>query len=1042
VNRLRIAHVSDVHIRTLKWHAEYRRALRSFYADLLEAKPDLIVCAGDLVHSKTTMSPELVSMLSEHVRAVAQVAPYLIIIGNHDANIANPDREDAISPVVNSLGVDAHVFRDSGLSWESSKPGLPTVKLWTFSCLDTKRFPTAEQLSDDDVNVAIVHGRISGCVAENGMPLDFEHDVSIFDGFDAVIAGDVHKTQAVKKNVVYAGSLIQQNHGETRDKGYLTWDVMSKDEIVVERRLVSGFGGFFTVDLTDTGLPDALVPSDAYLRVVARRRVSSLERRGLESAAREKYGVKHVSVTVFDDSSQSDPQSIVGDIDHRALIAQHVESEGHSSDVVKRALEIDEAVEKEAVDSDARGSSWQLEAFGWNDLFAFGKGNVVDLTKPRGIVGVFGPNATGKSSIFEVLLECLFDKTSKPIERNIEMINDHADIGSTIATFRANGERYSVERSIEKVKRVGEKELAKTSLSFHSLDGADKKTCLNGQTRQETEKHVRNVVGSFIDFALSSISAQTYVSGVPGGGNVVRCKDSDRSKIFARFIGLDVFEAKFSAAKELQKKQRADVERFSGDLDTQITVAAGCVSASEASIDDVGGKLKAAQETLIDVESELAAARTQVDDAALKASIRLEVLSTQLDAVESELERASDAHAAALQRSEEIGAIVQAREVDVAACDSVSIANEMFVLEGAKKRASEAESTAAFASKKLAVISEIAAAAKLAPCNGAFPTCPFVAGSLSAMKEELDLSATIERCVASLESANAEVDQLGHVVVKKRQLDSAVVMLETVKAKRRSVAADEAASHAALDSAAASVRSIKQQKKVAEESPATVDERAVKMVATLEEKSRSAKTLVSSLEKALAGYNKSLGMHSERLSALRLEVEKRVSARFELEALDAYVDAVGKHGVPKTILARKLPAVNDEISQVLSGIADFSVAVEVSSDQTIAISIDNGERKRDVALASGAQEFIASLGVRIALLNVSSLPKPNFFIVDEGFGSLDAKNFDAIGRAFEYLRKRFDTVFVVSHLEALKDIVDETIDITRNDDGTAHVEFP
>ena len=41
--------------------------------------------------------------------------------------------------------------------------------------------------------------------------------------------------------------------------------------------------------------------------------------------------------------------------------------------------------------------------------------------------------------------------------------------------------------------------------------------------------------------------------------------------------------------------------------------------------------------------------------------------------------------------------------------------------------------------------------------------------------------------------------------------------------------------------------------------------------------------------------------------------------------------------------------------------------------------------------------MISAIATRVALINMSSLPKSNIFIIDEGFGALDDSN--QIGRA-------------------------------------------
>ena len=76
--------------------------------------------------------------------------------------------------------------------------------------------------------------------------------------------------------------------------------------------------------------------------------------------------------------------------------------------------------------------------------------------------------------------------------------------------------------------------------------------------------------------------------------------------------------------------------------------------------------------------------------------------------------------------------------------------------------------------------------------------------------------------------------------------------------------------------------------------------------------------------------------------------------------------------------------------------------------------------------------MIASLAIRVALINTSSLTKTNMMIIDEGFGSLDATNLEACTRLLESLKKWFKNIIVISHVDAVKDCVDNSVEIVKN----------
>ena len=58
---------------------------------------------GDTFHTKLDMSPEAIKMMSDLFVGLADIAPYHMILGNHDMNLKNTGRLDAISPIVDYL---------------------------------------------------------------------------------------------------------------------------------------------------------------------------------------------------------------------------------------------------------------------------------------------------------------------------------------------------------------------------------------------------------------------------------------------------------------------------------------------------------------------------------------------------------------------------------------------------------------------------------------------------------------------------------------------------------------------------------------------------------------------------------------------------------------------------------------------------------------------------------------------------------------------------------------------------------------------------
>src|SRR4030067_2467210 len=109
--------------------------------------------------------------------------------------------------------------------------------------------------------------------------------------------------------------------------------------------------------------------------------------------------------------------------------------------------------------------------------------------------------------------------------------------------------------------------------------------------------------------------------------------------------------------------------------------------------------------------------------------------------------------------------------------------------------------------------------------------------------------------------------------------------------------------------------------------------------------------------------------------------------------------ACSKKGIPSQVIQSQLPMINTEIARLLHGIVDFTVQMEKDEElNTTEIYLDYGDSRRILETASGMEKMLSSLAIRVALLNASSLPRPDFIIIDEGFGVLDEEGIVASNR--------------------------------------------
>ena len=223
----KLVHFSDLHIRLFKDHDLYRSILTDMLNRFKDIKPDRIVFSGDLVHSKNTVSPELIEIVSWILTECSKITKTIIIPGNHDALISNLDRLDTLTPIINSLNNEEIVYyRDRGVYEDEN------VSWCVYSQFQGNIPPDLNVATG--IKIGLFHGPIQGMTTDLGYDFgDHAYDTEKFDGLEIVLCGDIHKRQefSFKTGKGYMiGSPIQQNIGESiRNHGFGIHDVETKE---------------------------------------------------------------------------------------------------------------------------------------------------------------------------------------------------------------------------------------------------------------------------------------------------------------------------------------------------------------------------------------------------------------------------------------------------------------------------------------------------------------------------------------------------------------------------------------------------------------------------------------------------------------------------------------------------------------------------------------------------------------------------------------------------------------------------------------------
>ncbi|MBC8428200.1 MAG: hypothetical protein H8D94_01880 [Candidatus Pelagibacter sp.] len=159
------------------------------------------------------------------------------------------------------------------------------------------------------------------------------------------------------------------------------------------------------------------------------------------------------------------------------------------------------------------------------------------------------------------------------------------------------------------------------------------------------------------------------------------------------------------------------------------------------------------------------------------------------------------------------------------------------------------------------------------------------------------------------------------------------------------------------------------------------------------------------------------------------DIQKLIDIEQKILDYDLYLMVMSKDGIPYELISKTIPSIEREINEVLDNMmVGFTLELKME-DKNIDTFICYGDDKWNLELSSGMERFVSSLAIRIGLINVSTLPRPNFLVIDEGFGALDSDNIANMNGAFNYLKTQFDFVMIITHLDTVKDYMDTLIPI-------------
>lgn len=1048
----RLAHISDTHIRNLKYHDDYRVVFEQMYSILREEKPDYIVHCGDVAHTKTQLSPEFFEMAANFFDKLSDIAPLVLIAGNHDGNLKNSNRQDALTPIINALDKKTiHYLKNSG---EFSPEKDLTFNVLSVFDRDNWVSPSDEK----SINIALYHGAISGVETDIGWVMDHgEDDVSIFEGHDFAFLGDIHKTNQVldeEGRVRYCGSTIQQNHGETNDKGFLIWDVEDKDNFTVRHHVLKNPRPFVTIELTKTGrLPKrASPPLGARLRIVTNYNIPIDKVRKAIDVAKTKFKPeavtflnratsKRTKVSLSDDFEKYNLRDLaVQESLIKKYLSDYLGESDEDKSILEEVFQINRRVSNQAEQGEKthRNINWSLKTLEWDNLFNYGKGNKVDFASLGGLVGIFGKNFTGKSSIVDSLLWVMYNTTSKRNRKSYDIVNQNLPDAWGKVVIEIGEKELTIERSAEKyMKRLKgeETEEVKTTVEFTMYDSVvDENKSLNGETRSQTDDNIRKFFGTIDDFLMTSLSSQLESLAFISEGS------TKRKEILAKFLDLEIFDSKYKIAKDESSVLDGKIKHLEGEAGdegyeekiqfavSQVTECEQSLGLQEAACATLSAEVQALSKEMTKIETRLESTPNQKIVDVDKIRVDIEKMQGDIETVQAQNRQ--------LERT--IGAtdgVVRKIDKFLEEFDYPSWKEKKQSVLDLKAELRELESSLGVAKKERKSLYEKKSLLDQVPCGSEYSHCRFISSAYEKISQESSIEGKLAEISEQMKEALVNVrslepdtidkylSQYEELVLKRREKKDEVSRSELDIAKNKTLLVTLRDS---LDKSKEEVRVFEENEKVIRQFASLTEDRS-----SIGKERHIKMQELEKCKKKIAELNRLKGVHESTLSQLTESLAELRIARKDYSAYDLYKKAMGANGVSLDIIKRELPSINEEIAKILANVVDFEVYLE-NDERRLNVSIKHPKfDPRPLEMGSGAEKSIAAMAIRLAFINVSSMPVGDVFILDEPGTALDEENMEGFIRILDLVKTHFKNVVLISHLESLKDSVDLQVSIEK-----------
>ena len=731
-----------------------------------------------------------------------------------------------------------------------------------------------------------------------------------------------------------------------------------------------------------------------------------------------KYKSKNVTVITkaIDKSSGKEleidlEQNVMDTNYQRNLMSQFVMANdiGVDLELLKR---LDDKVNikiSDEVEVDTKYKRVYVKNIKFSNFLSFGDNNFLDVEKLGGITVIDSnpPNFGGKSVLAVDLILFLFFNTTTKTTKALDIFNRFRKSNEVLVQgeVEIDGNDYIIVRKVKRRKTKKGDWSVSTSLEFLERKKDGSLQNFTGEQRRETEKFIKESIGTMNDFLLTVLSTAGNLE------SLIESKPTERGNVLSRFIGLEILKDKEDKCKEMYSEWSKklisnvyNVEELKQQIKKDSNEKETLIESNFVNNKNLEGSTNKLKSKNIERDNLITQKITDID---------LEIQNVNPRLLEEKKEQENSLITTLKTKLENYGDNDTPQQISLEKLKNKKTNLKNLILEITIEKVELKNINKTWKQLEEAEV------------------CPLCKRSL----EDVNHKTEIKDLKYKSETLNKKIET---TALKIHKLEKEVETIEAKKnifdeyekelLKKERLILEIRQKEFEINKVNDQLIQWKQNKDRLEQNK------------LIEQKILSINSVIDILTNTKDNQLREIETNIGRIKVIDTLVDEatikidKIKKENEVNKIfRAYLTVFGKNGIIKTIVKSVVPKLNNELMRLLSDVTNFMVEIRVNDKNEVEFwMVDNESRvEKLLSAGSGFEKTLSSLAIRTVLTKISCLPRPNITVFDEVLGKVSNENLEQVGVFFRRIKDYFENVFLITHNPLVREWGDNGITISK-----------